>query len=95
MADTEKSAATGALTVSDTDVEWVRLPLVPVIVSGNVPVGVVATVVTVMVDVPEPVTEDGLNVAAAPVGNPPALNVTVPVKPPDGVTVTVYEVLAP
>ena len=95
MADTEKSAATGALTVSDTDVEWVRLPLVPVIDNGKVPVGVVATVVTVMVAVPAPVTDDGLNVAAAPVGNPPALNVTVPVNPPDGVTVTVYVVLAP
>ena len=91
----EKSGVGAAFTVSDTEAIRCRPPLVAVIVSGNVPGGVVVTVVTVMVDVPVPVTDDGLNVAAAPAGNPPALNVTVPVNPPDGVTVTVYVVLAP
>ena len=46
-------------------------------------------VVTVMVDEPEVVTEAGLKLALAPAGNPLALKVTVPVKPPDGVTVAV------
>jgi hypothetical protein len=46
-------------------------------------------VVTVIVDVPDVVTEAGLKLAAAPPGSPVALNVTVPVNPPDGVTVAV------
>ena len=57
--------------------------------------GVVDAVVTVSVDEPGVATEPGLNVAVAPLGNPVALNVTVPVNPPDGVTVAVYVVLAP
>jgi len=52
-------------------------------------------VVTVIVDEPEPATEGGLKLAPAPAGNPLALKVTVPVNPPDGVTVTVYAVLPP
>jgi hypothetical protein len=60
-----------------------------VIVSGELPAGVVLLVVTVMVEVPEPVTVVGLKLALAPAGNPPALKVTVPEKPPDGVIVTV------
>jgi hypothetical protein len=36
-----------------------------------------------------PLIEVGLNVAAAPEGSPLGLKVTVPVKPPDGATVTV------
>jgi hypothetical protein len=31
----------------------------------------------------------GLNVAPAPLGNPPALNVTLPANPPVGATLTV------
>ena len=65
------------------------MPLAPVIVIGYVPVGVVALVVTVMVDEPDVVTDVGLKLALAPAGNPLALKVTVPVKPPDGVTVAV------
>ena len=65
------------------------MPLAPVIVNGYVPVGVVALVVTVMVDEPEVVTDAGLKLALAPAGNPLALKLTVPVKPPDGVTVAV------
>jgi len=45
-------------------------------------------VVTLMVLLPEPLgIEPGLNVAVAPEGSPVALKLTVPVKPPDGVTV--------
>ena len=65
------------------------MPLVPVMVIGKLPVGVVLAVVTVMVDEPEPFTDVGLKLALAPAGNPLALKVTVPVKPPVGVTVAV------
>ena len=58
-------------------------------VNGKLPVGVVLAVVTVMVDEPEVVTDGGLKLAVAFAGNPLALNVTVPVNPPVGVTVTV------
>lgn len=51
--------------------------------------GVVVAVVTLMVLEPDPATEVGLNVAAAPAGSPDTLKVTVAVKPPEGVTVTV------
>jgi hypothetical protein len=46
-------------------------------------------VVTVIVDEPDVVTDAGLKLAVAPDGSPLALKVTVPVKPPDGVTVAV------
>ncbi len=49
----------------------------------------VVPVLTVMVDEPEPATEAGLKLAVAPAGRPVALNVTVPVKPPEAVTVAV------
>jgi hypothetical protein len=55
----------------------------------NVPVGVVPLVVTVIVEEPDVVTDVGLKPALAPDGNPFAVRLTVPVKPPDGVTVTV------
>jgi hypothetical protein len=42
-----------------------------------------------MVLFPEPAIEAGLNVALAPDGSPLALKLTLPVKPPDGVTVAV------
>jgi hypothetical protein len=77
------------LTTRVTLVVRVSAPLVPVIVSGYDPIGVVLAVVTVIVDEPLVVTEVGLNVADAPAGRPLALKVTVPVNPPLGVTVTV------
>ena len=64
-------------------------PLVPLIVSEELPTGVVLTVVTVSVDDPDVVIELGLNVAVAPEGSPLAVRATVPVKPPDGATLTV------
>jgi hypothetical protein len=60
-----------------------------VIVSGNVPVAVVAVVLTVSVEFPDVVTDVGAKVPVAPTGNPLTLNVTTPVKPPEGVTVAV------
>jgi hypothetical protein len=51
---------------------------------------VVALVVTLMMLVPEPpVIGFVLNVALAPEGSPLKLKLTLPVKPPDGVTVAV------
>jgi hypothetical protein len=60
---------------------------VPVIVTELLPVRVVLLVVTVMADEPEPVTDDGLNDAVAPLGRPLALNDTGPSKPPEEVIV--------
>jgi hypothetical protein len=53
-------------------------------------VAVVAVVVTVMVEAPEPGKEVGLNVAVAPEGNPLALRVTTPLNPPTDVIVAMY-----
>jgi hypothetical protein len=51
---------------------------------------VLALVVTLMVLVPEPpLIGFVLNVALAPEGSPLALKLTLPVKPPDEVTVAV------
>jgi hypothetical protein len=50
---------------------------------------VLVVVATVIVEEPEVATEAGEKLAVAPAGKPLALNVTVPVKLPDGVTVAV------
>jgi hypothetical protein len=52
-----------------------------VIVSVEVPAGVLPVVVTVNVELPVPVTVPGVKLAVAPVGNPLALNVTIPANP--------------
>src|SRR5215471_12575467 len=80
VALTEKSPTTGAVTTRVTEAVWVVVPLVPVIVNGKLPVGVVLLVVTVSVESPE-VTDAGLNVPVAPAGKPLTLRLTVPVKP--------------
>jgi hypothetical protein len=67
---------------------WLRAPLVPVIVSVEVPAGVAPVVLTVSVDVPAPVTDAGLNEAVAPAGRPLAARFTVPEKPLDAPIVT-------
>ena len=66
---------------------WLRLPLVPVIVSVTIPGLLLLLVWIVRVDVAEVL--GGLNVAVAPGGRPLTLKATVPVKPPLGVTATV------
>ena len=75
------------MTIRVTEVVRCRLPLVPVIVNGNVPRLLPA--VTVIVVLPEVFTDAGLKLAVAPPGNPLTAKVTVPLNPPDGVTVTV------
>ena len=52
-----------------------------VIVNGSIPPAVVASVLTVIVVDPLPLTDTGENVALAPAGSPDTLNVTVPVYP--------------
>ncbi len=71
-----------ALTTKVTEAVCVRLPLVPVIVTGKLPVEVPAPVVTLIVE--ELVAGFGLKLALAPAGKPVALKLTAPVKPPDG-----------
>ena len=83
-----KSPTTGAFTTRFTEAVCVVAPLVPVMVSGNVPVGVVASVVTVSVELPE-VSDAGTNVPMAPAGRPLTLRVTVPANPPVAVTIVV------
>ena len=80
----------GMLTARVTPVVCDSVPLLPVIVSGEVPVGVEASVLIVSVEVPEPpVTVAGLNVPVAPAGRPDTDRETSPVKPFCGDTVTV------
>jgi hypothetical protein len=67
----------------------VRLPLVPVMVSVEVPAGVVPVVVTVSVEVPLPVIVVDEKLGEAPVGRPLAPRVTVPLNPFRAPTVTV------
>jgi len=66
---------------------WLRLPLVPVIVSVKLPFGVFVEVATVSLEDPEPPLIDvGVKVAVASDGSPVTLRVTVPVNPPMGET---------
>ncbi|MDP9318312.1 MAG: hypothetical protein M3O94_04405 [Actinomycetota bacterium] len=70
-----------------TEVECVRLPLVPVIVSVRVPGVVDLVVVTVRVEEPLD-SEFDEKVQVAPDGQPLTVRYTLPVKPLAGVTVT-------
>ena len=58
-------------------------------VKVKVPIGVLLLVMTVMVELPLPVTDDGLKVAVARDGKPLTLKFTVPENPLTAVTVTV------
>ena len=75
------------MTTSVTEVVRCKLPLVPVIVNGNVPL--LLSALTVIVVLPEVFTDVGLKLAVVLPGNPLTEKVTVPLNPPDGVTVTV------
>ena len=74
---------------SCTVVVWLSAPLVPVIVSVDVPSGVSTSVVTVSVAVPAPVSEVGLNEAEAFAGTPLTDRLTAPAKPFTAPIVTV------
>src|ERR1700716_1015556 len=74
----------GTLTTSAADLVSVRLPLVPVMLSGYVPTGVLATVVMFNVEV-VPGAGLGVNDPAAPDGSPITVKLTGPLNPPVGV----------
>jgi len=97
LADIVKSGGGGcAFTTRLTVAVCVSVPLVPVIVTVEVPAGVLPLVVTVIVDVPDPVTVAGEKLAVvAPVGNPLALRVTTPANPFSAPIVAVYVVELP
>jgi hypothetical protein len=80
LADSVKSG--WVVTISVRVVLCVRLPLTPVMVTVNAPLGAVADAAKVSVLVP--VVDCGLKVAVTPVGTPLALSETLPVKLPDG-----------
>ncbi len=80
-------------TWSVTAVVCASAPAVPEIERVYVPVFVVEVVRTVSVDVVA--VGFGENVDAAPAGRPVTASVTVPVKPAEGLTVTVYEAAPP
>ena len=90
-ADREKSGE--ALTVKLTVVEWVRLPLVPVMVTVAVPVAAVLLAVNVSRLVF--VVLAGVNVAVTPDGNPDADKFTLPLNPFKSVSVIVLLLLEP
>ena len=70
-------------------VECLKLPLVPVMVKVRVPGVAVLLTCTLTVDIPDFVTELGLNVAVTPEPCPLTLKLTVPVNPFTAPMVTV------
>jgi len=92
--ESEKPVVTLALTVRAMVVVAVVLPEVPVMVTVTGP-PVVAVLLAVSVSTVELVEEVGLNEAVTPLGRPPAVNVTLPVKPFSGVTVMVSVAVLP
>lgn len=92
--DAERLKSADGTTVSETEVELVTLPEVPVIVSENVPVVADAATDSVR-ELLLVLLGLGANVEVTPPGNPAAEKVTLPLKPFCGVTVIVLEPLLP
>jgi hypothetical protein len=92
-AESEKFGVATAFTVSETVVVWVKAPDVPVMVTVEVP----AVAVELALNVSKLVEVVGLvpKVAVTPAGRPAAERVTLPVKPPVGLTVMVLVPLPP
>jgi len=85
-----------AVTLSVVFAEWLNPPDVePVTVSGYDPTGVEVVVATVIVELPDPATEVGEKPAVAPDGSPLAVKLTLELKPPTAVSVTVNGTLLP
>lgn len=70
-------------------VEWLRLPLTPVMVKVRVPLVALLLTTTERVEVPDPVTDVGLKDAVTREPNPLTLRLTVPVNPLTAPIVTV------
>ena len=81
--------------VSVNVVEWLKLPLVPVMVKVRVPSVALRPTVTVRVELPEPVMDVGLKLVLTRDPWPLTLRFTVPAKPFSPVTVTVDVPLVP
>ncbi len=79
--------------MSEMEAVLVKLPEVPVMVTGKVPV--VAVLLAVNVKALDPVVLEGLKVAITPLGSADADKLTLPLNPFCGVTVTVLVPLAP
>lgn len=92
-AESEKLGVATAFTVREIVVVWVSVPEVPVMVTVAVPVVAVllAVNVTLLVEVVGLVP----NAAVTPEGKPDADKLTLPVNPPEGVTVMVLLPLLP
>lgn len=92
-ADSEKFGVAVAFTVRLIVVVWVRLPEVPVMVTVDVPV----VAVELALSVSELLDVAGLvpKLAVTPEGSPEAERLTLPEKPPDGVTEMVLVPLLP
>ena len=73
--------ALGVPTTSVTVVLWLSAPLVPMMVSVELPDGVVADVVTFSVELPEAVTDAGTKIAVLSGGSPVNPRLTVPANP--------------
>jgi hypothetical protein len=84
-----KSGTDAAVTLKPTVVERDSAPLVPVIVSVELPVGVAPDVATVSVAFPDPVIDPGENDTVVPPGCPDTPRLTAPAKPLSAPTVTV------
>ena len=92
-ADSEKLGVATPFTVNEIDVVWLSVPDVPVTVTDDVPV--VAVELAVKVTTLLPVVGFVPKLAVTPLGRADVESVTLPVKPPDGVTVTVELPLLP
>ena len=73
----------------------IKGPLVPVMVSVELPAGVLVAVVTASVAFPDPVTAAGVNAAVAFAGSPVTARFTVPANPFSAEVVTEYVVPLP
>ena len=89
----KSGAGAGAFTVRLSDVVWLKVPEVPLIVTVEVPGD--AALLAASVNVLAPVVLVGLNVAVTPLGMPVAESATLPVKPLRGLTEMVLVPLAP
>jgi hypothetical protein len=85
VAESVKSGVTTRVTLA----VCVSEPLVPVIVSVKVPVGVLVAVAILSVEPLPALTEVGLNVPVAPVGSPVTLRLIEPLNPPMALVLTV------
>lgn len=74
---------------------WVKLPLIAVIVSGKLPVGVEPLVLIVNCELPDRLMEAGLKAAVVPAGNPFTLSSAIAENPFCAVTVAVKVVEDP